>query len=62
MDALFLQEIRAIVKKAVWECRILEKTHDLIHLIFESADSNMENIKEGKRKRDFSLLRQLAEI
>jgi len=51
MDALFLWEIRAIVKKSVWKCRILEKTHHLIHLIFESADSNMENIKERKRKR-----------
>ncbi len=50
-----------MAKKAVWKCRILEKTHHLIHLIFESADSNMENIKEGKRRRDFSLLRQLAE-
>ena len=50
-----------MAKKTVWKCRILEKTHHLIHLIFESADSNMENIKEGKRRRDFSLLRQLAE-
>ena len=51
MDALFLWEIRAIVKKSVWKCRILEKTHHLIHLSFESADSNMENIKERKIKR-----------
>ena len=61
MDALFLWEIRAIVKKSVWKCRILEKTHHLIHLIFESADSNMENIKERKRKRGKEKLSELQQ-
>ena len=43
-----MQETGTCEEKKEFVCRILEKTHQLFHLIFESADSNMENIKRGK--------------
>jgi hypothetical protein len=48
MGALFLQETGTCGERKEFVCRILEKTRQLFHLIFESADSNMENIKKGK--------------